>query len=243
MHISMSVLALINTATRCHAYSILAFQSSPSFFFRTSKIVRLKLIENSKVAHISYKNELSMSSDGSNEPDDKEDSLVKPTWVYTPYKPPSKSGGQRRTFSNSRNDNWIVPKTIDIPEDKIDFSFVRSSGAGGQNVNKVNTQACLKFHVMDADWIPREVRDRIVQNEVNRINKEGCMIINSQEYRTQTQNRKDALDKLEQIILKHYPRPKIRKMRKGISQKSKTINKENKRKLSEKKQNRKRVDF
>jgi protein subunit release factor B len=87
------------------------------------------------------------------------------------------------------------------------------------------------------------VRERVFQNEANRINKEGFLIINSQEYRTQTQNRKDALDKLEQIILKHYPRPKIRKLRKGISQKSKAINKENKRKLSEKKQNRKRVDF
>lgn len=184
-----------------------------------------------------------MSSDANDGPDDKEGSLVEPTWVYTPYKPPSKGGGQKRAYSSSKTNNWIVPKTINIPEDKIDFSFVRSSGAGGQNVNKVNTQACLKFHVMDADWIPREVRERVFQNEANRINKEGFLIINSQEYRTQTQNRKDALDKLEQIILKHYPRPKIRKLRKGISQKSKAINKENKRKLSEKKQNRKRVDF
>lgn len=69
------------------------------------------------------------------------------------------------------------------------------------------------------------------------------MIINSQEYRTQLQNRKDALDKLHDIILKHYPRPKVRKIRKGISQKAKAINKEDKRRSSVVKNNRKSVDF
>jgi len=69
------------------------------------------------------------------------------------------------------------------------------------------------------------------------------MIINSQEYRTQLQNRKDALDKLQEIILKHYPRPKVRKIRKGISKKAKTINKENKRRSSQVKNNRKSVEF
>ena len=66
-------------------------------------------------------------------------------------------------------------------------------GAGGQNVNKVNTQVVIRFEVMKANWIPHEVRQRIVQNEQNRINKEGQMIMNSQEYRTQAQNRKDVV--------------------------------------------------
>ena len=101
-------------------------------------------------------------------------------------------------------------------------------GAGGQNVNKVNTQVILKLDVMGANWIPHEVRQRIKQNEANKINKDGLLIITSQEYRTQSQNRKDAFDKLQELILKNYPRPKVRKMRKGISKKAKAINKDNK---------------
>ena len=96
---------------------------------------------------------------------------------------------------------------------------------------------------MEATFIPNEVRQRIVQNEVNKMNKEGFILISSQEYRTQAQNRKDALDKLEEIILKNYPRPKIRKIRKGISKKAKERNKAEKRFNSDKKENRRQVDF
>ena len=96
---------------------------------------------------------------------------------------------------------------------------------------------------MEATWIPKEVRERIKQNESNKINKEGVLVIASQEYRTQVQNRKDALDKLQEIILKNYPRPKQRKMRTGISKKAKEKNREQKKFRSEVKKNRKRVDF
>ena len=99
------------------------------------------------------------------------------------------------------------------------------------------------MNVMESNWLPKEVRQRIIQNESNKINKDGYLIINSQEYRTQVQNRKDVLDKLQEIILKNYPRPKVRKMRKGISRKAKEKNKEQKRWRSEVKKNRKRVDF
>lgn len=137
----------------------------------------------------------------------------------------------------------MVPKKINIPETDFEISFVRSSGAGGQNVNKVNTKVEIRFRVLDAKWIPLEVRERLIQNEANRVNKEGYMSLTSQEYRTQTQNRKDVFEKLETMVLKAYPRPKIRKVKKGISKATKERNKNDKRKRSEVKANRGRVDF
>jgi hypothetical protein len=159
---------------------------------------------------------------------------VKPTWTYTAYdpkKPPTRP--IRRPFST-----WAVPKKMEIPEDKLDLSFVRSSGAGGQNVNKVSTKVEMRLHVMDAEWIPLEVRQRLQDQQANRINKEGVLSLNSQEYRTQVQNRKAVLSKLESLILEAYPRPKIRKQRTGVSKAAKARNKEHKKRRSDVKNSR-----
>lgn len=173
-----------------------------------------------------------------------------PTWTYVPYDQQKKNtapqrrnriggaGQTRRPFST-----WTVPKTITIPEDKLEISFVRSSGAGGQNVNKLSTKVEIRFHVMQADWMPVEVRERLSKQQNNRINKEGYMSITSQESRTQGQNRKAALDKLKAMVLEAWPRPKIRKQRKGISQAEKRRRKEFKKRRSEVKSSRKRVDW
>jgi peptidyl-tRNA hydrolase ICT1 len=167
-----------------------------------------------------------------------------PTFEYKPYvAPPPGSTQRRRFFSSTATDNWNVPATITIPEDRLDISFVRSSGAGGQNVNKVNTKVDIRFHVMDADWMPQEVRERLLQQQFNRINKEGILAIQSQEYRTQAQNRKAALAKLQDMVLQAWPRPKKRKVRKGISKAAKERNKVEKKRRSEKKSLRRKVDF
>jgi protein subunit release factor B len=145
--------------------------------------------------------------------------------------------------TSSSASEWKVPEIIPIPEEALDISFVRSSGAGGQNVNKLNTKVELRFHVDSASWIPSEVRDRLKTNESNRINNEGYFSLTCQEYRTQVQNRKEALNKLREILKESWKRPKVRKMRQGLSKKTKENRMEMKRRNAEKKATRGRVDF
>jgi protein subunit release factor B len=151
---------------------------------------------------------------------------------------------QTRTFSTANDEReWKVPKTIYIPEHSLEISFVRSSGAGGQNVNKVNTQVQIRFHVSSADWMPSEVRRRLAEQQASRVNKEGYLQVSSQEHRTQTANRRAALDKLQQMVAKAWPRPAVRKMRTGLSEAGKERRKEEKQRRKLKKQSRRPVRF
>jgi protein subunit release factor B len=165
----------------------------------------------------------------------------------------SYSSSRRRNFSTTSIDDestttttpWIVPNHILIPDDKVLLSYSRSSGAGGQNVNKVNTKVELRLHIPSAHtWgLPSEVIHRLQTNEASRINKEGYLILTSQEYRTQIQNKKDVLNKLQDIIKVAYVRPKVRNMRVGLSKVTKMNRIDEKRKNSMKKESRGRVDF
>ena len=95
----------------------------------------------------------------------------------------------------------------------------------------------------DKDLLPKEVCERIKEQQPSRVSKEGIFSLSSQEHRTQIGNRKDAFAKLKSIILSAWPRPKIRKIRTGVCVEAKEKNKDNKRMISGKKANRKGVDF
>ncbi|KAL1547508.1 Pentatricopeptide repeat-containing protein [Salvia divinorum] len=84
--------------------------------------------------------------------------------------------------------------------DHVSVSYARSSGPGGQNVNKVNTKVDMRFNVKKAHWLSEWVRERIMQTEKNRINKDGEIVISSTKTRTQKGNIEDALAKLQAII-------------------------------------------
>lgn len=124
------------------------------------------------------------------------------------------------------------------------MKFVRSSGAGGQNVNKVSTQVQIRFHVMSANWMPYEVRERFQIQQARCITKDGEYITQSQEYRTQSDNRKDVMKKLQTAVLKAWERPVERKKpRVGLSEASKLERRDLKTKIKEKKESRRPVRF
>ncbi|XP_073246354.1 large ribosomal subunit protein mL62-like [Porites lutea] len=105
-----------------------------------------------------------------------------------------------RSIENENRNGLGISYKGKIPLDRLTIKYARSSGPGGQNVNKVNTKVDLRFHLLSADWIPENVQQKILEREKNRINKEGELVISSTKYRTQFKNLEDAIQKLETII-------------------------------------------
>ncbi|CAM6091143.1 unnamed protein product [Calypogeia fissa] len=93
--------------------------------------------------------------------------------------------------------NAPIPK---VSLEHVTLNFARSGGAGGQNVNKVNTKVDMRFNVMSADWLPERVRLKLLQMEKNRINGDGDLVVSSTRTRTQKGNIDDALEKIQVMI-------------------------------------------
>ncbi|XP_068118104.1 large ribosomal subunit protein mL62 [Hyperolius riggenbachi] len=96
----------------------------------------------------------------------------------------------------------------EIPIDQLTISYSKSSGPGGQNVNKVNSKAEVRFQLSSAVWIPEDVRQKISVMNKNRINRNGELIVASQVSRYQMQNLADCLDKISNIISEASQMPK-----------------------------------
>jgi ribosome-associated protein len=103
-----------------------------------------------------------------------------------------------------------VTPTFAIPEDQLDERFVRASGPGGQNVNKVATAVELRF-VVPASSLPVEVQERLAVLAGKRMNADGVILIDSREHRTQAGNREAARARLAALVRQAFRRPRPRK--------------------------------
>jgi ribosome-associated protein len=100
---------------------------------------------------------------------------------------------------------------LQIPDTELQWTFARSGGPGGQNVNKVASKAVLRWNLAVSPSLPEEVKTRIRDQQRNRITTEGDLIITSQRYRDQERNKQDCLEKLAGMILRATTIPKPRK--------------------------------
>lgn len=104
-----------------------------------------------------------------------------------------------------------VTQSIAIDEAELQESFIRSSGPGGQNVNKVATAVQLRFDVRNSPSLPEGVRARLMRLAGKRLTGEGVLVITAQRHRTQERNRDDALQRLIELIRQATEVPKPRR--------------------------------
>jgi ribosome-associated protein len=104
-----------------------------------------------------------------------------------------------------------ITSLIHLDEHELEEHFIRASGPGGQNVNKLSTAVQLRFDVRRSPSLPEGVRARLMQLAGRRVSGEGVLVINAQSFRTQVQNRRDARERLFDLIRRAALVPKSRR--------------------------------
>jgi ribosome-associated protein len=109
----------------------------------------------------------------------------------------------------------IITKDISIPDSELKFDFIRSSGPGGQNVNKVETAVQLRFNVKDSPSLSDFVKERLFKIAKNKISQDSILIIEAKRWRTQATNKEDAIQRFIYLVIKASEKPKIRRKTKA----------------------------
>ena len=104
-----------------------------------------------------------------------------------------------------------ITRDISISDDEIRVDFVRASGPGGQNVNKVSTAAQLRFDVLNCPSLPEDVKQRLVALAGRRVSTAGVLVIHCDRRRTQERNRRDAVSRFVELVRQAAVRPKVRR--------------------------------
>lgn len=128
----------------------------------------------------------------------------------------------------------IMVSGFRLPLSELELSYARSSGPGGQNVNKVNSKAVLRWNILQSPSLPEVLRTRLLSKLASKLTGDGELVIFSDRFRDQGKNRQDCLEKLQSCLADAATVPKLRKKTMPSKASQRRV-KEGKRKQSEKK--------